>query len=197
MTNRMSLYEKAHFGIIKLVHETLYSAAVDPYRWLKETGVTAGLSVLEVGCGPGFFTIPAAEMVGDGGHVLAIDNNAAAVDYVTRKVQRHGAKNIDVVLADAAHTGLPDGSQDLVFLYGVIHALWNSIDKVLAETHRVLKPGGTLSVSSSRLPKARIIGVVTATKLFHLAMETEHSVNFESLPEVDSARHPSFPAEAQ
>ncbi len=141
MANKISLYEKAHFGIIKLVHGTLYSAAVDPYRWLRDTGVTAGQSVLEVGCGPGFFTIPAAELVGDRGHVIAIDNNAAAVGYVTRKVQRHGAKNADVVLADAAHTGLPDGSQDLVFMYGVIHALWNDIDGVLAESHRVRNPG--------------------------------------------------------
>ena len=186
MANKVSLYERAHFGIIKLVHGTLYSAAVDPYLWLKETGLNAGQSVLEVGCGPGFFTIPAAELVGDGGHVLALDNNAAAVDYVRRKIQQRGAKNVQVALADACRTGLPEGSQDLVFLYGVIHAVWNRVDEVLAETNRVLKPRGTLSISSSRLPRDRIVEVVTASKLFRLTKETEHVVNFESLPDIVS-----------
>ena len=187
MTNRISLYEKAHFGIIRLVHETLYRVAVNPYDWLRETGVVAGQDVLEVGCGPGFFTIPAAELVGDRGHVLTLDNNPAAVEYVGRKITRLGAKNVEVVLEDAAHTGLPEGSQDVVFLYGVIHALWNNIDEVLAETHRVLKPGGTLSIGSSKVPRAGIIETVTESKLFHLVGETKHVVNFESLPEVSQS----------
>jgi len=183
----MTLYDRAHFGIIRFVHETLYRAAVDPYGWLRDSGVAAGQRVVEVGCGPGFFTLPAAELVGDGGSVVALDNNPAAVDFVSRRIRRRGAENARAVLADAARTGLPRGSQDLVFLYGVIHALWGSLDEVLAEAHRVLRPGGTLSVSSSRVPQARLVEAVTRSGRFRLTGATRHAVNFESVPEAGAA----------
>ncbi|MGA2665503.1 MAG: class I SAM-dependent methyltransferase [Nitrososphaerales archaeon] len=178
----MSLYDRAHFGIIRFVHETLYRAAVDPYDWLRDSGVVAGQRVLEVGCGPGFFTLPAAELVGDGGSMVALDNNPAAVDFVGRKIRRHGTRNARAILADAARTGLPEGSQDLVFLYGVIHALWGNLDEVLAEANRVLEPGGALSVSTSGVPRARLVEAVVGSKRFRLKGATERVVNFESVP---------------
>jgi ubiquinone/menaquinone biosynthesis C-methylase UbiE len=42
----------------------------NPYKLLKAAGLEEGQKVIEVGCGPGFFTIPAARIVGDEGHVL-------------------------------------------------------------------------------------------------------------------------------
>lgn len=177
----MSLYERAHFRIIRLVHETLYRVEVDPYDWLRDAGVAPGQRVLDLGCGPGFFTLPAAELVGRQGLVIALDNNPAAVDYVRRKVRRRGADNVGVILGDAVKTGLPEQSQDVVLLYGVIHALWSRVDEVAAEAHRILRPGGTLSVSSSRIPRARVIEAVERSKLFKLASETSHTANFRSL----------------
>jgi ubiquinone/menaquinone biosynthesis C-methylase UbiE len=178
----MSLYERAHFGIIRLVHETLYRFEVDPYDWLRATGVAAGQRVLEVGCGPGFFTLPAAELVGGEGRITAFDNNPAAVDYVRRKVQRSAARNVDVVQGDAVHTDLPDRSQDVVFLYGVIHALWGQVDQVAAEANRILKPDGILSVSGSQATRERMIAEAARSGLFRLSDQTAHVVNFRSLP---------------
>jgi ubiquinone/menaquinone biosynthesis C-methylase UbiE len=62
-----------HFGIIRFVHETLYGLFVNPYNRLSTAGLKPGRNVLEVGCGPGFFTIPAAKIVGDEGFVYALD----------------------------------------------------------------------------------------------------------------------------
>ncbi len=144
----MSLYDRAHFAMISFVHETLYKALVDPYRELQAAGLTEGQQVLEVGCGPGFFTIPAAEIVGEGGHVAAIDINAYAVRHTKKKVAEGRLKNVEVTLADASSTGLPDSSIDVAFLFGVVHAL--DLKTVLPELYRVLKPAGFLLVEARK-----------------------------------------------
>lgn len=118
----------------------------DPIKTLKAAGIQPGQQVLEVGCGPGFFTIAAAKLVGDNGCIHAIDLHPLAINRVEEKLQKTSVTNVQVRIADAAKTGLPSGSIDLVFLFGVIHRLPLSL--VLPELHRVLKPGGILGVQT-------------------------------------------------
>ena len=172
--------EKAHFEAIRFVHDTLFGRFIKPHEWLGQSGVAAGQDVLEIGCGSGFFTIPAAELVGENGHLWALDNNPAAVDYVKRRVLQREIRNADVVLADALHTGLPEGSFDVAFLYGVIHNLWDRVETLLPEMHRILKAGGILSISKSpRIAEERIIGGVTEAGFFRLVQKTSRVMNFE------------------
>ena len=180
--SKLTVYEKAHFGFIRFVHDTLFGIFVNPYDWLGQSGIASGQSVLEVGCGPGFFTFPAAELVGGGGRLCALDNNPAAVDHVRRKVLRRGVKNVDVVLADALRTMLPGQSFDVVFLYGVIHDLWDGVDSLALELHRVTKADGVLSISKSPwIGEERIVDALTRTGLFRLRRKTERVLNFERL----------------
>ena len=161
----MSMYEKLHFKIISFVHDTLYGIFVNPYKLLDAAGLKPGQKVLEVGCGPGFFTIPAAKIVGAEGVVYALDVNPFAVETVQRKVEKEGLDNVKILFADAAKTGLPDESVDLAFLFGVIHAL-EDVDAVMREMHRVLKANGILSVQKSWWSEKHLIDVVTRSKLF-------------------------------
>jgi len=46
--------------MMSFVHEDMYRVFRDPYKVLKAAGLKPGQEALEVGCGPGFFTIPAA-----------------------------------------------------------------------------------------------------------------------------------------
>jgi ubiquinone/menaquinone biosynthesis C-methylase UbiE len=105
-----------HFGIIRFVHETLHELFVNPNIKLSTAGLKSGQNVLEVGCGPRFFTIPAAKIVGDGGHVYALDINPLAVEHVRRKIERQHLKN-EVKCPDASETGLLDESVDVAFLF--------------------------------------------------------------------------------
>ena len=161
----MSMYEKLHFKIMSFVHDTLYGIFVNPYKLLNAAGLKPGQKVLEVGCGPGFFTIPAAKIVGAEGVVYALDVNPFAIETVRRKVEKEGLDNVKILFADATRTGLPDESVDLAFLFGVIHAL-EDVDAAMREMHRVLKANGILSVQKSWWSEKHLIDVVTRSKLF-------------------------------
>lgn len=131
--------------MMSLVHETLYSLFRDPYKVLNAAGVKPGQKILEIGCGPGFFTIPTAKIVGEKGSVYALDINPLAVKRVQQKIDKGGVTNVKTILADAAETGLPDQSFDLIFLFGFRYSV-GDLEKILTELHRLLKPGGILSV---------------------------------------------------
>jgi len=137
----------SHFRCMALIHDNPLRRLFDsPINTLEAAGTQLGQQVLEVGCGPGFFTIPAAELVGDNGCIHAIDLHPLAIKTVEEKLQRTILSNVKVRIADTAKTGLPTDSIDLVLLFGVIHCL--PLVVVLPELYRVLRPGGALAVQS-------------------------------------------------
>jgi len=176
--SEMSIYDKVHFRMISFVHDTLYGLFVNPYKLLNSAGLKPGQKVLEVGCGPGFFTIPAAKIVGEKGRVYALDVNPMAVETVRRKIEEKGLKNVEVMLADASETGLPDESIDVAFLFGVIHAL-DDVDAVMWEMHRVLKAKGVLSIQKSWWSEKKLLDAVTKNGLFSFREKIGRVFKFE------------------
>jgi SAM-dependent methyltransferase len=76
------------FWMISLMHDNpLLPHLKNPYKSLEAAGLRPGQKVMEVGCGPGFFTIPAAKMVGEKGLIYAIDVNRRAMKRVEEKIE--------------------------------------------------------------------------------------------------------------
>ena len=144
---------------MSFIHETLYGLFRDPYKALKAAGVQAGQRVLEVGCGPGFFTIPAAEIVEEEGNVTAIDVNPLAVEHVQQKINTQGVINAKAIEVDAARTSLPDQGFDLVFVFGFARPI-GEMEAIWAELHRLLKPAGILSVEGRLQPQRELFQLV-------------------------------------
>ena len=119
---------------------------LDPMKTLRGADIQPGQTVLEVGCGSGFFTIPAAQLIGDQGCLVAMDVLSAFIDRVTKKVQAADLKNVRVIKRDALDTGLDAESIDKVLLFGVVPYPTLPLDRLLPEMHRILKPEGTLAV---------------------------------------------------
>ena len=155
----MSVADRVHFGMMSLIHEDLYGLLRDPYQVLKAAGLACGQAVLEVGSGPGFFTVPAARIVGEQGTVHALDINPLALARVRQKLEREGVTNVCTMLADAGRTGLPGESFDLIFLFGLGHVVGGG-DRMMVELHRLLRPGGTLSIEGRLTPSERLFQAV-------------------------------------
>ena len=140
---------------------------MDPVKTLKIANVRPGQTVLEVGCGTGFFTIPAAQIVGNEGHIIALDASSDYLKTVAKKVRKAELTNIDIIQRDALNTGLEAESVDMVLLFGVIPFPLLPLDKLLPEMHRVLKPGALMSVwLFPPLVHNWIPGVIVRSKLF-------------------------------
>jgi ubiquinone/menaquinone biosynthesis C-methylase UbiE len=105
-----------------------------------------GETVLELGPGPGAFTLEAARRVGPEGKLIAVDLQPEMIARVNEKVRQAGVTNVETHVANAYDLPLPDASADRAFLVTVLPEIPDPV-KALREVHRVLKPGGTLSVT--------------------------------------------------
>ncbi len=119
---------------------------INPTKTLRGADIQPGQTVLEVGCGTGFFTIPAAQMIGDQGCLVAMDPLSDYIERVSQKVQAADLKNVRVVKRDALDTRLDAASIDMVLLFGVIPFASLPLNRLLPEMHRVLKPEGSMAV---------------------------------------------------
>jgi demethylmenaquinone methyltransferase/2-methoxy-6-polyprenyl-1,4-benzoquinol methylase len=119
---------------------------LNPVKTLRGAGIQPGQTVLEVGCGTGFFTMPAAQLIGDQGCLVAMDVLSKYTERVSKKVQAADLKNVRVVKRDALDTGLDAASIDTVLLFGVIPFPLLPLNQLLPEMHRVIKPEGSLAV---------------------------------------------------
>ena len=117
-----------------------------PMTILRGADIQPGQTVLEVGCGTGFYTVSAAQLIGDQGCLVAMDVLPVAIERVSKKVQTANLNNVRVAKADAMNTGLDAESMDAVLLFGVIPAPMLPLNRLLPEMHRILKAKGTLAV---------------------------------------------------
>lgn len=111
---------------------------LDPFKLLRANGLSPGMSIADIGCGPGFFTLPAAEIVGKKGKVYAVDVQEEMLDDLKK---RNPPENVQIVHSSENHIPIEDGSCDMVFIAFVFH---EAEDKplFLDELKRILKPGG-------------------------------------------------------
>ena len=148
------------YRVTDFIHDSKLMAIIrNPDKLLKMAGLKPGLKVLEVGCGPGAFTIPAAGIAGKDGFIFAIDIHPLAIKRVKEKIAESGMENIKPVLADASNTGLLDEEIDLVFMFGMPNVA-GGLQNVLPEIYRVLKQGGILSFEKLRRAENKTIAEI-------------------------------------
>ena len=111
---------------------------VGPY--LKE-----GDTVVDIGCGPGFFSVEMAKQVGKNGRVVAVDLQEKMITHVRRKAAKHGMHDrMEFHQCRADRIGL-DLKADFILAYYMVHETPN-IEHFFKETAGMLKEGGQLLV---------------------------------------------------
>ena len=153
----------------------------NPEKLVKASGIQAGQTVLEVGCGSGFFTVSVSEAVGEKGSVHAIDLHPVSVEETSKKIQTQALTNVKVSKADAHNTNFADASFDLILLYGVVPAPVISLARLTKEMHRLLKTGGTLAVWT--VTPLWSLRAVTKTQLFRYQRKKDGVFQFEKIGE--------------
>ena len=143
---------------------------------LKEVGIKPGFRVLDYGCGPGSYTFPLAELVGESGQIYALDIHPLAIRRVKDMASKKRLANVQTILSDC-QTGLPDNSLDVVLLYDIFHHL-SDPNKILKELHRVLKPSGVLSFSDHHMKEDEIVSGVANSGLFSLSQSSQRTYSF-------------------
>lgn len=134
----------------KRFSHTRYSKLISPERWsawnppefLKRFGLSAGSCVLDVGCGPGFWTLPLADIVSPTGRVDALDVSPEMLEYLA---QQSPPAQVKSVLGDGTRIPLEDNSTDFAWVAFVYHEL-EPPTAFLAELARVLRHGSGLAI---------------------------------------------------
>jgi ubiquinone/menaquinone biosynthesis C-methylase UbiE len=143
---------------------------------LREAGIQPGFHVLDYGCGPGSYSVLAAELVGKTGKVYALDIHPLAIQRVRDVASKKQLENVETIYSDCK-TGLPDRSIDVVLLYDIFHEL-SDPNGVLGELHRVMKPHGILSFSDHHMRESEILSKVTDGGLFKLSIKGKKTYRF-------------------
>ena len=110
------------------------------------------MTVLEPGCGMGFFTLDLARMVGPRGKVVAVDVQPRMLTGLQRRARRAGlGDRIDARLADGEQSGVADldGKVDFALAFAMVHEVPDAA-RFLADVYRALAPGGKLLVAEPR-----------------------------------------------
>lgn len=108
--------------------------------------IRAGETVLDVGSGPGADVLAAGRLVGPAGRVIGVDMTDAMLRKARENAAAAGAANVEFRHGDADALPVEDASVDRVISNCVINLVPDK-ERAFAEIFRVLKPGGSFSIT--------------------------------------------------
>jgi ubiquinone/menaquinone biosynthesis C-methylase UbiE len=116
----------------------------DPRKILRPY-IKKGMTVLDLGCGPGYFTMDIAQMVGKSGRVIAADLQEGMLRKLGQKIQGTGLeKRITLHKCEKNKIGLPE-HVDFVLAFYMVHEIRNR-EQLFHEIASMLKPNGQLFI---------------------------------------------------
>jgi len=113
-----------------------------PADFLARLDLEAGQTVLDLGCGPGFWTLPLAEMVGPAGTVWALD---VSREMLADLVSHDPPPQVRPLPGELPLIDLPDDSVDWIWAAFVFHEV-KPPEQLAVEMRRVTRPGGRVAV---------------------------------------------------
>jgi ubiquinone/menaquinone biosynthesis C-methylase UbiE len=118
---------------------------LSPKQLIKRIGLKENCIALEIGPGPGYFSIPVAKKLRRGILYLA-DIQQEMLDYAKGRFEKRNLKNVEYYLCDGKTFDFKDNSFDIIYMVTVIGEVENK-DEYIQEFYRMLKPNGVLSIT--------------------------------------------------
>ena len=116
---------------------------------LERLALMPGQSAIDLGCGPRGIIDLLSAAVSPGGRVVGLDANPEHVAMAGEYARKSGLANVEVVVADARHTGLPSDSFDLVHARTLLITIPEPA-AVVHEMVRLAKPGSWVACAIRR-----------------------------------------------
>jgi ubiquinone/menaquinone biosynthesis C-methylase UbiE len=107
-----------------------------------------GMTLLDVGCGPGTITADLAGLVSPGGRVTAVDAATDALTAAKQVIRERILDNVEFAVADVHRLDFANDSFDIVHAHQVLQHLADPVG-ALREMRRVCKPGGIVAARDS------------------------------------------------
>lgn len=140
MNERVASYTHGHHESVLRSHQR--RTAQDSAAYLLPH-LTSGLSVLDIGCGPGTITADLAARVAPGA-VTAVDQVTDVLDVARAAVERRNLSNVSFATADVHRLEFDDGTFDVVHAHQVLQHVADPVP-ALREMRRVCRPGGVVA----------------------------------------------------
>ncbi|MBW2557923.1 MAG: class I SAM-dependent methyltransferase [Deltaproteobacteria bacterium] len=105
--------------------------------------VENGMTVLDIGCAMGFFSLPTAQMVGPNGKVICMDIQEKMIQSLRKRALKNGvSERIETRICTQNSLGLDDMTEkiDFAFAIAVAHEI-PDVSGFFSETYNTLKPG--------------------------------------------------------
>lgn len=115
----------------------------NPEAILADIGLKAGFTFADLGCGGGYFVLPAARIVGKKGKVLGVDVSDGAIAALKADATKERLNNLTLTVGKAEDKVLCEGCADIVFIGIALHDFQDPA-KVLANARQMVKPTGML-----------------------------------------------------
>ena len=131
-----------------------------PDRALALIGITAGMTVADIGAGSGYMTVRLARLVGPEGKVYANELQPAMLQLIAAKVLEQHLANVELVQGTEDDARLPGNAVDLALLVDVYHEFAHP-QPMLRSIRRSLRPDGRLVLIEYRKEDPRIPIAVT------------------------------------
>ncbi|HET6273301.1 MAG TPA: methyltransferase domain-containing protein [Bacteroidota bacterium] len=130
--------------IVRLgVQHKLWSASA--FAIWERAGISAGKSVLDLGCGPGYTSFDLAGIVTSKGKVVAIDESPRFIEHLKKRQRLTDGVTIDARVGDVQQLDLHAGSIDAVYQRWVL-CFVKDPEAVIRGAARSLKPGGVFAI---------------------------------------------------
>lgn len=103
--------------------------------------VRSGMTVMDVGCGMGYFSVALAAMVGGDGRVISVDLQPEMLEVVAARVKKTGlADRIEIHLCEEDELGV-DATADFILTFWMAHEV-GRLGSFMEEIYGLLKDGG-------------------------------------------------------
>lgn len=122
-------------------------------RWLERAGIGPGMSVVDVGCGPGDVTLLVGDLVGPTGSVTGVDSSPEALARARTRAEAAGLRNVRYEVGDLASWS-PEGPVDAVVGRLILMHMPDPV-AVLARMAGMVRPGGVAAFQDIVLPTRR------------------------------------------